>query len=484
MSLNVILKAEAKVGLVVFAAILVLIGVYWFLGALRLTTTSFPIYAIFSDAQKLDEGADVRMAGVKVGVVQSVALTSNSMARVNMLIWNNNKIPEDSEAQITRGGFIGDNYMEILPGSSSKYLKSGSRIRTKQQVEMEKLIGDASQLLLELKKSAAGINQILGDREVIASVKQTILTLKTTAESASLLVQSAQNMIAQTSPEIQKVFGNIAQASEDATRITSSLEDIITKDTRPNIQAILTQAREAATGLNKSIEQAQDMISSMGAVSTQVGGTLAKLNIVAEQAEQIMMNLNQASGEIKNLAADKELQDNLKATLRNTSEATEQAKELVTSLNRKYGGIKPCTTPAQRDAIPEEGISTNSLWKIDEGKYRFDANYTFPGKESSFYRVGAYNIGENTKLNLQAGNTFGNGSAVRYGLYASRIGVGFDQRIGRPLLFSADVFRPNEPEVEVRGVLRLGESLGLYGGFTDVFDENKRDVLVGVRYQK
>ena len=484
MSLNVILKAEAKVGLVIFAAILVLIGVYWFLGALRLTTTSYPIYAIFADARKLDEGADVRMAGVKIGVVESVNLTPNSMARVNMLIWNNNKIPENSEARITRGGFIGDNYMEILPGSSSKYVKSGKRIFTAQQVELDKLIGDASQLLSELKKSAAGINQILNDKEIITSVKQTIFTLKITAESAAMLVQSAQEMIGQTSPEIQKVFGNIAKASEDATRITSSLEDIITKDARPNIQAILTQAREAVTGLNKSIEQAQDMISSMGAASTQVGGTLAKLNIVADQAEQIMINLNQASSEVKNLASDKELQNNLKATLKNTSEATEQAKELVTSLNRKFGTVKPSTTPAQREAIPEEGISTNSLWKTDEGKYRFDANYTFPGKENSFYRVGAYNIGENTKLNLQAGSTFGSGSAIRYGLYASRIGIGFDQRIGRPLLFSADVFRPNQPEVEVRGVLKVNESLGLYGGFTDVFDENKRDVLVGVRYQK
>lgn len=483
MSLNVILKNEAKVGLVVFAAILVLIGVYWFLGALRLTTTSYSIFAVFADARKLDVGADVRMAGVKVGVVENVELTKKSQARVNMLIWKDYNIPADSTARITRGGFIGDNYMEILPGSSSKSLKSGDRISTAQQIELEQLIGDASQLLGELKKSAAGINQILGDKEVIASVKKTISTLNYTAQTASMLVQSAQNMLGQATPEIQKAFANIALASENATRITSELEQIVTTDARPNIQAILTQAREAVTGINVSVAQAQQLISSAGVTGAQVNETLAKLSRVADQAEQIMVNLNQASCEVRNLAADQELKENIKATVRNTAEATEQAKELVTTLNRRFGD-KPSSTPAQRSAIPEGGVSTNALWNTDDGNYRFDANYTFPGKGDSFYRAGAYNIGENTRLNLQAGKTFGSGSAIRYGIYASRVGIGFDQRVGKPLLFSADLFRPNDPELEVRGVLGISDSIGLYGGLRDVFDDDKRDVLVGVRYQK
>ena len=65
------LRNEAKVGLIVCAGIIILIAIYWFLGGLGLRASSYPIYAIFPNAQKLDKGAVVRMAGVKIGVVST-----------------------------------------------------------------------------------------------------------------------------------------------------------------------------------------------------------------------------------------------------------------------------------------------------------------------------------------------------------------------------------------------------------------------------
>ena len=74
-----------------------------------------------------------------------------------------------------------------------------------------------------------------------------------------------------------------------------------------------------------------------------------------------------------------------------------------------------------------------------------DADYTFAVSGSEFYRVGAYNIGSDTRVDLQAGNTLNHTNAIRYGLYASEPSIGYDHRFARSLLFSTDVFGLNSP---------------------------------------
>ncbi len=126
------LRPEAKVGLVVFGAIVLLIFIYFFLGGLFFGSARYNIYAIFPDARKIEKGADVRMAGVKIGIVSDIRLTADSQARLDLAIARNNRIPIDSVATITAGGLIGDNYVDVLPGSSRNNLKPGSRIKSKQ----------------------------------------------------------------------------------------------------------------------------------------------------------------------------------------------------------------------------------------------------------------------------------------------------------------------------------------------------------------
>ena len=478
-----ILKTEAKVGLVVFAAILVLIGIYWFLGGLRLSGTSYPTYAIFDDAGKLDKGADVRMAGVVVGIVESVSLTRDSRARVNMLMWDNYKIPEDSVATITKGGFIGDNYIEMLPGKRSTTLKPGSRICTAKQENMDRLVGSATSLLSELHKTAANINALVGDKKTIQSVKEIVESLKFTAESASQMIGSAQALANQTSPQIQQALSNLADASENAKQISLELQQAISTDARPNIKAILEQTRQAMSGLNSSILEAQQLIASFNGATSDVRQTLSKVNGLAEQAQHMMTNLDQASAGIKDIATDPELKADLKSTLRNTAQATAQASELMTNLNRKIGSKLGSTPTVHRSTVPNYGLTTDGLWNTGDGKYRFDANYTLASRKDDFYRVGGYNIGDNTRLNLEAGRVLDDSSAFRYGIYASRVAIGYDRLLGRTVFLSADLFNPNDPEMEVRGVVSFGK-VGLYGGLTDVFDGNNRGPLVGIRYQK
>lgn len=477
-----LLRNEAKVGIVIFLAILVLIGVYWFLGSLSLSGSTYNIYAMFSDVRKLDKGSDVRMAGVKVGYVSKIQLTSCSQARVDMLIFNDTLIPVNSVARITQGGFIGDYYVDILPGNKCVGIKENHRIAGEEPVQYDKIIADVSVLLGQLKVSVSGINQLLGDKQTIATVKDTIAQLDIAAASANKLIQSAQSMLGQASPEIQKAFANLNTATANAAQISRDIHEAILTEARPNLSAILRNAREASSNLSATTLQAQKILSSFGQSAGKLDTTFNNINTTTEQAAEMMKNFNAASSGIKDIATDQQIRCDLKQTIANISQATEQIKELTTSINCRFGKNRPGPTPEEKAAIPQRGIYADALWRTNNGDYRVDANYTFPGSDRNFYRIGAFNIGESTKLNLQAGKTLDQYTAIRYGLYASRLDIGADRRFGNRFLVSGDLFRPNDPELELRGVFGITDQFGLYGGVEDLFDE--QNVLVGVTYQK
>jgi len=483
----VLLRNEAKVGLLIFAAIIVFIAAYWFLRGFGLSSATYPVYAIFSDAHKLDKGADVRMAGVKVGYVSDIGLTKNSQARVDMIIFNGTCVPSNSVARITTGGFIGDNYVDILPGTSHQCIRPHQRLASQEPMNYDKLVENVGTLVTQLQGSVKGLNSVLGDKKTIDSMKATIYNLQMTTSSANDLIKSAQGLVSGSSPTIRKTFANMEEATNNAALASRDLRDIINAEARPNAHAILAQVRETMANLNDAITDTRKLIQSFGGSTGKVDQILTNLNAAAEEtnktmqeADKTMTTLNEAAGGLRDITTDKQLKADLQCTLANTAEATAQAKELVTSLNKRFGEGKK-EIPAQKAAIPNPGISADALWIASNGEYRFNANYTFGGGDDLFYRIGAYDIGENTRLNLQQGKMLSPRSDVRYGLYASRIGVGFDHRFSNRLLFSGDLFRPNEPELEVRGILGLTRSLGLYGG-ADLF--NNQALLLGVQYNK
>lgn len=477
-----LLKNEAKVGLLVFGAIVALIAMYWFLRGFGFGESEFAVYAIFADARKLDKGADVRMAGVKIGLVSDIKLTANSRARVDMKLWEGTCVPVDSVASITTGGFIGDSYVNVLPGTKRTCLRENQRILNAEPMNYEKLITNIGGLVGQLKVTVDGINAVLGDKNTIANIKETVNQLGIATSAATKLLNSAQGLVAQASPNVRKTVLNMAEATDNAVKVTKELQAVVRNDAAPGAREILKQAKEAMTNLNASLVDAKDIMAKFGGSVGKIDSTLAKIDDAAKQADDTMKNLSAASGDIKDITSDKDMKKNIKDTMRNAAEASAQASALMTSLNRKFGGLTK-STPARKAEIPTNGFVTDSLWNTTQGTYRVDANYTLGGFGDTFFRAGAFNIGETTRANLQMGRILSGSSSVRYGIYASRVGVGFDQRIGKRFLLSADGFRPNDPQYDLRGVVSFGGGFGLYGGFSNVL-EPKGDAFAGVQYTR
>ncbi len=134
------------------AGLFILLG-FAALGYLATQTTSianfqqgetYAVKARFTNIGQLKERAPVKIAGVRVGSVQSIALEPKRMdALVVMAIDQRyDQIPEDTAAAIFTSGLLGDQYVGLQPGGSPLALRDGDElILTQSAMRLEDLIG-------------------------------------------------------------------------------------------------------------------------------------------------------------------------------------------------------------------------------------------------------------------------------------------------------------------------------------------------------
>ncbi len=105
---------------------------------------NYPLYANFSSVSGLREGANVEIAGVKVGSVGTISYDNEtSLANVKLYINQDVTLSDDSIASVKTAGLIGEKYIGIVPGGSLDELQAEDTIfDTEAALDIEALIGN------------------------------------------------------------------------------------------------------------------------------------------------------------------------------------------------------------------------------------------------------------------------------------------------------------------------------------------------------
>ena len=117
------MKREVKVGLFVFAGMIVTAAVVFFIGdERRLFESKYVFKATFGDVQGLKPGAPVRLSGVDIGYVQAVghggdANDNRLYVSFEVVRAEAARIRTDSVAKVGNKGLLGDKMLEVSPGT-------------------------------------------------------------------------------------------------------------------------------------------------------------------------------------------------------------------------------------------------------------------------------------------------------------------------------------------------------------------------------
>jgi phospholipid/cholesterol/gamma-HCH transport system substrate-binding protein len=109
----------------------------------RSAVSGYTIYAKFDRIDGLGVGADVRLAGVKVGSVNEERIDPQTFqAVVGLTVRNDMKLPIDSAAIVTSESLLGGKYLTLQPGGDETLLQPGQTITiTQSSVSLEELLG-------------------------------------------------------------------------------------------------------------------------------------------------------------------------------------------------------------------------------------------------------------------------------------------------------------------------------------------------------
>ncbi|MEW6670981.1 MAG: outer membrane lipid asymmetry maintenance protein MlaD [Thermodesulfobacteriota bacterium] len=102
----------------------------------------YSLYARFRSVTGLKTGTEVEIAGVQIGMVDSITLDrERKVALVKLKIRKDVVLTDDVIASVKTAGLIGDKYIRLSPGGSDKVLKPGDFItETESAVDLEELI--------------------------------------------------------------------------------------------------------------------------------------------------------------------------------------------------------------------------------------------------------------------------------------------------------------------------------------------------------
>jgi phospholipid/cholesterol/gamma-HCH transport system substrate-binding protein len=105
----------------------------------------YRVTAEFDNAEGINVGTDVRLAGIKIGTVTGQTLnTENYMAKLELTLDPSVSLSEDTAAKVTSEGLLGGKFISMEPGGADVKLAEGSSMSVTQgAVDIWSLISSA-----------------------------------------------------------------------------------------------------------------------------------------------------------------------------------------------------------------------------------------------------------------------------------------------------------------------------------------------------
>jgi phospholipid/cholesterol/gamma-HCH transport system substrate-binding protein len=307
---------EFKVGAFALAGLAVVGLVVFLIGEERkLFETKLDYRAKFEDVQGLRRGSPVRMGGVDIGTVTDVAygqVAEDKQIHVRMSIVKDEsrRIRQDSVAGIEGKGLLGDKMIVITVGTPAlPEVPVGGEVRSKDGDDITQLMGKLGTISNQVEKVVNNLEKTtssLADDKLQGNLKSSVESMNGILKA----VDGGDGYVGKLikSPEESQRLSNVIQNLETATAQLNH--------TTTSINAILGRV-EHGPGLAHEVlygEESSKAVSQFGGAADELRQTLKGIregNGIArsviygdEGSAQVMNNLNQMSGDLKQIVSD------------------------------------------------------------------------------------------------------------------------------------------------------------------------------------
>ena len=311
-------REQALVGLFVIVAAAVLIAtVFGITGAFGRTAKSF--HAFFPFAGGLEVGSTVRYAGgPKVGRVEKLRIDPQNPANIEITLAVQTDLPvkTDSHVRIMSMSPLGDNHLEIVPGSPQAALaKDGSTLPADRYLDLNAITEKINDLAPEAQQLLHTLNDRATELKVTIARVNDLLSDQNRANLSGTLAQTHQ-MIAENRPAIKSTLGHLNTSSE-------------------KLGPLLDDLRKTSAEANKALDHVDDLI----------GENRADVRQAVIQLRKSLNNVTDLTGRIdQTLDVNSE---NIDEMLGNFRDASENLKEFTKTIRNKPYTLLRASSPRE-----------------------------------------------------------------------------------------------------------------------------------------
>jgi phospholipid/cholesterol/gamma-HCH transport system substrate-binding protein len=310
------ISREFKVGAFTLAGLIVIGFVVFLIGEERKLFETKLLYSThFEDVAGLRRGSPVRMGGVDIGNVTEVRygeVADDKRIHVKMSIVRDEsrRIRQDSVATIEGKGLLGDKMIVISVGNQKlPQIPEGGEVPSKSGDDIGQLMGKLGTITVQVEKVVTNLEKTtnqLADEKLHGD-------LRSSAESMSGILKAVDGG--------EGYVGKLIKSPEESQRLSQVMQNLEhataqLNQTTASINAILGRVQNGP-GLAHEVlygEESSKAVSQFGGAADELrltlkgireGNGLARSVIYGDEgSQQMMSNLNQMSGDLKQIVAD------------------------------------------------------------------------------------------------------------------------------------------------------------------------------------
>jgi phospholipid/cholesterol/gamma-HCH transport system substrate-binding protein len=161
-------KLEMKVGLFIGIGLFIMFFIVFSISDIYVFEKGYDFNVIFDYVNGITANAPVRLAGVHVGDVKDIAVyyddeAAKTRVKINVWVKGDMRIERDAVARINTLGLLGEQYLEITPGTVNRFLKSGDTIIGKSPVNVGLQMERISGLVEDITEGKGTLGKLLTD---------------------------------------------------------------------------------------------------------------------------------------------------------------------------------------------------------------------------------------------------------------------------------------------------------------------------------